>query len=60
MSKQALEEQPWCQCGARTTQDNHILSIKDRPDLRLERSNLVGRGDPGAAPGVGSGGVRRD
>ena len=46
MSKQVLEEQPWCACGARTTQADHTLSLKERPDLRLVRGNLVGRCAP--------------
>ncbi len=28
--------------GARTTQADHIISLKARPDLGLESSNLVG------------------
>ena len=43
LSKQVLAEEPWCACGGRTTQADHIISIKDRPDLALVRENLVGR-----------------
>ena len=43
LSKQVLEERPWCACGARATQADHIISIKKRPDLRLERiTSLAG------------------
>jgi len=46
LSKQVLAEEPWCYCGARATQADHILSLKERPDLGLVRSNLVGRCGP--------------
>lgn len=42
LSKQVLAEQPYCSCGAKATQSDHILSIKERPDLALDRGNLVG------------------
>lgn len=42
LSKQVRREQPWCACGAKTTQADHIKSVRERPDLKLERSNLVG------------------
>ena len=41
MSKQVLEEQPWCACEARTTQADHILRLKERPDLRLVRGTWL-------------------
>ena len=42
LSKQVLREQPWCACGATTTQADHIKSVRERPELALERSNVVG------------------
>ena len=46
LSKQVLEEQPYCACGARSTQADHLLSVRERPDLALVRRNLVGRCRP--------------
>jgi 5-methylcytosine-specific restriction protein A len=41
--KQFLEANPRCcepECGARSEQADHVLSVRDRPDLRLSWSNL--------------------
>jgi 5-methylcytosine-specific restriction enzyme A len=44
LSKQVLQEGPNCRdCGAPSTQADHILSVKERPDLALVRSNVTGR-----------------
>jgi 5-methylcytosine-specific restriction endonuclease McrA len=44
---QVLAEEPTCQlqlegCTGRSTQAAHVLSVAERPDLFLERSNVVG------------------
>jgi 5-methylcytosine-specific restriction endonuclease McrA len=43
LGRQVLWEEPLCPCGAKATQADHIISVKERPDLALARSNLVGR-----------------
>ena len=43
LSKQVRSEQLYCACGAKTKQADHIQSIEERPDLALDRSNVVGR-----------------
>ena len=42
LSKRVLEEQLYCTCGAKATQADHLQSIRERPDLALDRNNLVG------------------
>ena len=42
LSRQVLEEQPYCGCGARAVQADHIQGVKERPDLALDRRNVVG------------------
>ena len=46
LSRLVLKEQPYCACGAKTRQADHILSIKARPDLALDRGNVVARCRP--------------
>lgn len=47
-----IEEEPECQlrfpdcCTKISTRADHILTVKKRPDLALERSNLRGACDP--------------
>lgn len=38
--KQFLARHPTCQCGRPATEADHVLAVRDRPDLRLSWSNL--------------------
>lgn len=40
LRQQVLEESPYCGCGEPATEVDHIISVRKRPDLRLERANL--------------------
>jgi len=42
LSKRVRREQPYCVRGARTTQADHIIRVKERPDLASDRGNVVG------------------
>ncbi|WP_432207954.1 HNH endonuclease [Ancylobacter polymorphus] len=35
-----LEEHPICDCGAVAVEVHHVISVRERPDLRLDVANL--------------------
>ena len=37
---QVLRDEPWCSCGQRSTEVDHIIPVRLDPDLKLVRSNL--------------------
>ena len=40
LRKQMLAEYPTCDCGAPAVEVHHVISVRERPDLRLDPSNL--------------------
>lgn len=40
---QVLREQPWCKCGQKAKDVDHLKPIATHPHLRLVRSNLIAR-----------------
>lgn len=41
LRKRMLHDHPACHCGAPAVEVHHVLSIRERPDLRLDPSNLA-------------------